>query len=74
MNHDFDDLLLTDIARLWPAISAIKDATEEQADAALKEIIKQRGKKELFEALFQLGAIFREYDADKTKAAAKGSR
>ena len=55
-----DELSLTEVARLWPAIKLIRDATEEQADAALKAFTEQFGKNEAIEALFQLGGMFRD--------------
>lgn len=55
-----DELMLKDIARLWPAIKLIMNADEQTADAALKAFTEQYGKNEAVEALFQLGAMFRE--------------
>lgn len=55
-----DELLLRDIARLWPAIKLIMNATEDQADAALNAFTEQYGRNEAVEALFELGKMFRE--------------
>ena len=63
MSNNIDEMMLADIARLWPAIKLIMNASKEQADAALKAFEDQFGKNESIEALFKLGDAFREEKA-----------
>lgn len=54
-----DDLMLADLARLWPAIKLIMNATEDQADEALRAYTEQFGRNEGVEALFEISRMFR---------------
>lgn len=61
MNTDnIDRLALADVCWIWPALTLIINATEEQADAALKEYTERFGRNEGVEAIFQIGSIFRK--------------